>query len=477
MPSNVIRLTILSAMLLAVATAMPRPLSAATLNVTDLGDTVPGGATGQLRRLVNDAAPGDTIVIPAGIITLTGTAGEDANASGDVDIVKSLTIEGVGPGVTIIDGGGIDRVFQIDGAATVTISGVTIRNGNAGDGGFGGGIENGGILTLSNVTIHGNTAGFGGGIENGGTVTLSNVTISDNTADEGGGIDNFFGTSTLSNVTIHGNTAGFGGGVANSDTLTLQNTIVATQLAGPDCGNSGGTITSNGFNLDSDNTCQLTQPSDKPNVSNPLLGPLADNGGPTFTHALLPGSPAIDAVTSGCPPPATDERGVARPQGAACDIGAYEVASGSVARLTNLSTRAQVGLGADQVIVGVTIGGDVAKTLLFRALGGTLSQPPFDVPGALADPVLQIFPAGQIVPIAQNDNWMVLDPLCLSPAQTCGGPAAIAATGFAPPLDTEAAVLLTLLPGAYTAIVSGIGQPPTGVALVDVFEVPASASP
>src|SRR3972149_2002429 len=97
-------LTILSAMLLALATAMPRPLSAATLNVTDLGDTVPGGATGQLRRLVNDAAPGDTIVIPAGIITLTGTAGEDANASGDVDIVKSLTIDGVGPGVTIIDG-------------------------------------------------------------------------------------------------------------------------------------------------------------------------------------------------------------------------------------------------------------------------------------------------------------------------------------------------------------------------------------
>ena len=84
---------------------------------------------------------------------------------------------------------------------------------------------------------------------------------------------------------------------------------------------------------------------------------------------------------------------------------------------------------------------------------------------------MQVFPEGQIVPIAQSDNWMVLDPLCLSPAQTCAGPAAIAATGVAPPHDLEAAVLLTLPPGEYTAIVSGVGET-TGVALVDVFEVP-----
>jgi hypothetical protein len=83
---------------------------------------------------------------------------------------------------------------------------------------------------------------------------------------------------------------------------------------------------------------------------------------------------------------------------------------------------------------------------------------------------LQIFPQGQIVPIAQSDTWMVLDPLCLSPAQTCEGPAAIAATGFAPPNDNEAAVLLTLPSGAFTAVVSGVGG--TGVGLVEVFEVP-----
>jgi hypothetical protein len=162
----------------------------------------------------------------------------------------------------------------------------------------------------------------------------------------GGGLTNRSdATLTLTNSTVSGNTvscsgascATQGGGLINvSGTVTLQNTIVAKQLAGPDC---AGLITSNGFNLDSDNTCQLTQPGDKPNVSNPLLGPLANNGGPTQTHALLPGSPAIDAVTSGCPPPNTDQRGVARPQGAACDIGAVEVAAEPpVPQLLNLKT-------------------------------------------------------------------------------------------------------------------------------------------
>jgi hypothetical protein len=316
-------------------------------------------------------------------------------------------------------------------------------------------------LTLTNSTVTGNTAscsGTGCGAAGGGLTNRSDATL------------------TLTNSTVSGNTvscsgascATQGGGLINvSGTVTLQNTIVAKQLAGPDC---AGTITSNGFNLDSDNTCQLTQPSDKPNVSNPLLGPLQDNGGPTQTHALLPGSPAIDAVTSGCPPPATDQRGVARPQGAACDIGAFEFGAGAPATLTNLSTRALVQTDANVMIAGVTIGGDVAQRVLVRGVGPTLGLPPFNVSGALADPVLQVFPQGQIVPIAQSDNWMVLDPLCLPPAQTCEGPAAITATGLAPPQPQEAAVLLTLPPGAYTAIVSGVGGT-MGVGLVEVFEV------
>jgi hypothetical protein len=79
----------------------------------------------------------------------------------------------------------------------------------------------------------------------------------------------------------------------------------------------------NGFNLDSDNTCNLTDRRQAGREH--LLGPLANNGGPTQTHALLPGSPAIDMVLSGCPLPATDQRGITRPQGAVCDIGAYEL--------------------------------------------------------------------------------------------------------------------------------------------------------
>ena len=105
-------------------------------------------------------------------------------------------------------------------------------------------------------------------------------------------------------------------------TLTLTDTIVDGGLP-VNCSATGGGIVSGGSNLDSDSSCGLTAPGDS-NGRSALLGPLANNGGPTQTQALGAGSPAIDAVISGCPPPATDQRGVSRPQGAACDIGAFE---------------------------------------------------------------------------------------------------------------------------------------------------------
>ncbi|WP_330113878.1 choice-of-anchor Q domain-containing protein [Streptomyces sp. MUM 178J] len=106
--------------------------------------------------------------------------------------------------------------------------------------------------------------------------------------------------------------------------LVLQNSIVAgnTGAVGTsgDCAKAFAAIESLGHNIDSDGSCRLAAEGDLP--SRPaLLGPLADNGGPTDTHALLPGSPALDAAAH-CS--ATDQRGVSRPQGAACDIGAYE---------------------------------------------------------------------------------------------------------------------------------------------------------
>ena len=141
MPVMSWRFAVLPALVLAGVFAVTPHGFAAILSVTSSGDTTPGGAPGELRFHINNAAPGDTIVIPPFTITLTGGAAEDANASGDLDITKSLTIQGAGEGMTIIDGGGIDRVFDIIFADGVNISGMTIRNGKETIDGFGGGID------------------------------------------------------------------------------------------------------------------------------------------------------------------------------------------------------------------------------------------------------------------------------------------------------------------------------------------------
>ncbi len=182
-------------------------------------------------------------------------------------------------------------------------------------------------LMLTSSTIANNTADIGGGLYNRGMAQLTNTTISGNTgALFGGGLLNFASGDPsgvfvqLINTTISNNTAGSmgGGGVFNLGTLTLGNSIVAAQAAGEDC--LGFPMMPLGRNLDSDGTCPNAITS-----ATPGLGPLAGNGGPTATHALLPGSPAIDAImdSSTCPP--TDQRGVMRPQGSACDLGAFEV--------------------------------------------------------------------------------------------------------------------------------------------------------
>lgn len=338
-----------------------------TVNSTaDAVDTAPGDgvcatAGGQctLRAAIQEAnalAGADTIILPGGTYSLTipGT-GENLAATGDLDITDDLTITGAGAASTLINGNGIDRGLDI--FANVAISGVTIQNGNAGAGTLGGGIRNSGTLMLTDVTISGNTAStFGGGIANAGTLILTNVTISTNTTGrDGGGLFNSFeasatltnvtlstntagsrgggvfniGTLDLTNTTLSTNTASFGGGLLNNGgSVTLKNTIVANSPSGGNCAGSG--VTSLGHNLEDADTCGFTSPGDLINT-NPLLGPLADNGGPTLTHALLPGSPAIDAGSPDCPPPDTDQRGFTRPEDgngdsiAVCDIGAYEL--------------------------------------------------------------------------------------------------------------------------------------------------------
>lgn len=297
----------------------------------------------------------DTIILSAGTYTLSLIgAGEDANATGDLDINSNLTISGAGATSTTIDGGAIDRVFEVHLGTTVQVNGVTIQNGSIA--GFGGGIFNRGTMTIDqssiddNETTGTNLSGGGGGIFNQGTMTITKSTVSNNTSQgrgagiynldltlnitnstistntglNGAGIFNRFGTVQLSNSTVANNTAtDNGGGIWNfGGIMRLAKTIVGNNMAPTASDDCAGIITSLGYNLASDASCGFSSTGDL-NSTNPQLGVLANNGGSTQTHALLPGSPAVDVVPL-CTV-ATDQRGISRPQGPVCDIGAFEL--------------------------------------------------------------------------------------------------------------------------------------------------------
>lgn len=253
-----------------------------------------------------------------------------------------------------------------------TISGNKAAGFYADDDGWGGGIYNNqyGVLAINSSTISGNRAGYGGGIyiynwSGGGTPrsTINSSTISGNIAKRYGGGIYTSGTLDIQNSTISGNTVkgtseypGYGGGIYNTDTISITSSTIS--------GNSGdygggifnrgiavigrslisgnkashGSEISNRFQTQADNfnvfgnngnsriegfTPGPTDIVPKQKLDN-ILGPLKNNGGPTLTHALPKGSPAIDAAPADADCPATDQRGVARPQGAGCDIGAVE---------------------------------------------------------------------------------------------------------------------------------------------------------
>jgi hypothetical protein len=333
-------------------------LPANIIVVTNTNDSGPGS----LRQALADANDGDTI-------DATGVSGTILLTSGELQIfTNGVTINGPGAGTLAVNGNGSSRVFENFALGYVTISGFTITNGHSNGGGgirnsaphpniggyglivtnctisgsaadYGGGIQ--GTLTISNSTISGNSAMYGGGICNlGGGVQISNSTISGNLADvDGGGVYNSgalgeFVFSIIENSTIDGNSAsGHGGGIYNSSNglglirgLLLRSTIL-------NAGASGGTIFNVGrvtsrYNLASDaGGGVLTGLGDQINTD-PMLGPLQDNGGPTFTHELLPGSPAIDAGDpTFTPPPLYDQRGCpfARLFNGRIDVGSLEV--------------------------------------------------------------------------------------------------------------------------------------------------------
>jgi predicted outer membrane repeat protein len=238
---------------------------------------------------------------------------------------------------TAVDwGGGIHGTDS-----TVTIDDSTIRDNQVtAAGSYGGGLFSSADMTLTNVTVSGNTSlSDGGGIHSQHPMTLTNVTVSGNTSPNGGGIVHTSAsyTMTLRNSSVVSNTTGGGGGPAGMrlySWVVMENTIIANNEI-TNCGiGSGGSLTSLGYNLESADTCGLNATGDITDT-NPLIGPLQDNGGTTvgigeatLTHALLPKSPAINAGDPAfSPPPDTDQRGTGFPRVlyGRVDIGAYEV--------------------------------------------------------------------------------------------------------------------------------------------------------
>lgn len=361
-----------------------RPIGAAVavtstrvITVTTTDDEVNSDGNCSLREAILAAAVdevvdgcpagkgGDVIVLPQGHYVLT---------AGQLEISGTLTISGSTSGPSILDGNRQSRVFYIDPKSTVVLVDLDIRNGQAPtittyccDYWQGGGIANFGNALINQSAVHNNHAGSyaaypyaseggdGGGIFNGGVLTLTNSTISGNQAGfgafyghagdpsacggggSGGGIANF-GLLRVENSTIAANSPGTpdcpeypgnGGGIYNGDAIsaTIRNSIIAANRID----NCSGELTSSGYNLvEMTEGCAIFGDYDVTDRNwGARLGPLADNGGATLTHALTKESLAVDAGSCADSRGVTvtvDQRGSPRPQGDGCDIGAYESA-------------------------------------------------------------------------------------------------------------------------------------------------------
>lgn len=294
-----------------------------------------------------------------------GTLYAQAGGTGTVDITRTRFIGNHVGGGDSMTGGFGGAVFLGSSGGVTTVRDSAFEGNSAGGdgaGGFGGGIfvmpGANGTLDVSGSTFASNVSGgFGGGIFYQPTTTatfhLTNSTVTGNQAGNpgsggfGGGVflqATSGGTATLSNTTITSNGAGssggggFGGGLYFMGfTATASNTIFSENLTGGNPGSCSNPMTSGGHNIEKGTTCGFNTTTDQ--NTDPLLAPLGDYGGLTKTQALLPGSPAIDHG-AGCP--GADQRGLPRPFGAACDIGAYEYAppvptTGAASGLTSTS--------------------------------------------------------------------------------------------------------------------------------------------
>jgi uncharacterized repeat protein (TIGR01451 family) len=383
------------------------PAQAANIDVNQTTCTLVNAITAANTDTATGGCPAgsgaDTLTLLADV-TLTAVNNTAVRGPSGLPVISSaITIAGNNHTIARSSAAGTPdfRIFAVNEfpPGNLTLQQTTISGGKlSGPADTGGGVLNfGGTLTLTNSTISGNSASglfaSGGGVYSGGILNVTNSTVSNNTATLGaGGIRSatiFAQPALIRNSTISGNTAGrlLGGGVYNSGGLlqiehsTLTNNtapagygsgvasigsssrteVGASIIAGnanTDVDVVGGTtnsFVSENFNVigDGNATGAFNQPGDVINVADPGLEPLALNPpGSTGTHALQTDSPAIDRMTNGCPPPATDQRGVSRPQptGGTCDSGAYELEVTVVPEVDLAVTKTDT--GSDPTFVG-----------------------------------------------------------------------------------------------------------------------------
>ncbi len=430
-----------------------------------------------------------------------------------IDSIVSNNSAGYTTGLPVGQGGGIfneetttiihstisgnTAAFSSGGIASfgkLTLTDSTVSNNRAGwdslsGSGNGGGIQSGGMLdirgsTISENTARGNDSGVCAGIySSSGVAAITDSTISGNSAlKEGGGICNGE-TLTITNSTVSGNAAPIGGGIYSGGAngmLEIGNTILKAGASGANLLANGGTITSRGYNLSSDDGGGFLNNSGDQISTDPLLGPLQDNGGPTFTHAPLAGSLAINAGDPNfTPPPLFDQRGYARVFGGRIDIGSLEVQPAPTptpaptpsatptpipapAQALNISTRLRVETGDNVMIGGFIVTGSAPKNVTLRGLGPSLGG--LGISDTLADPTFELRAANGTL-LFQNDNWQD------DPAQA----AQLTSLGLAPQNPNESGLAVTLQPGAYTAVLAGKNGG-TGVGLVEIYDTNQAAN-
>lgn len=390
-----------------------------------------------------------------------GGLSSDSSGTGEavLDVRRSAIVNNTAGG-----GAGIWTSTNSGAVARTTVQKSTLAGNHASGAGAagGGGVSvMGGAFALIDSTLTGNTAQFDGGAidRRGGTVTLTNCTLSGNAAASGnGGAINSVGPGSvrLTNSTFNGNT---GSGVRTDfATLEVGNTIFRRGSMGDNISSRSSNITSRGHNLSDDAAGGDggTAPGGFLNGANdirntdPRLDALASNGGATRTHALLPDSPAINAGND-ANAPARDQRNYLRL--GQSDIGAFEFGGTIPVTLANLATRLRTETGDDVLIAGFIVTGTHEKKLMIRATG-----PSLPVDGRLQNPILELFNrSGQS--IAVNDDWI-----------DAPNRQEIIDSSIAPADERESAILTTLTPASYTAVIRGVSGE-TGVALAEVYDL------